>query len=180
MRVLVAVEDEQFGSAIIDFVTAHVWHAGTIFRLVHVVEQSSVGDKVTAIYGSGIDNEILEQRTKRGSALLNKLRDTLQPKVGSLNPVEVTVLFGRPHHAILETAEEWKADMIVVGSHGRKGLSRFLLGSVSLSVVTHADCTVIIVRLPKPAESETEGEAAKAGQKREEKAEAVPQLEGTR
>jgi nucleotide-binding universal stress UspA family protein len=47
---------------------------------------------------------------------------------------------------ILNEAAEWGADLIVVGSHGRRGAGRFLLGSVSEPVGFHADCSVEIVR----------------------------------
>lgn len=53
-----------------------------------------------------------------------------------------------PRHAILDCAREWPADMIVVGSHGRHGIDRLLLGSVAESVVRHAPCSVEIVRAP--------------------------------
>jgi nucleotide-binding universal stress UspA family protein len=49
-------------------------------------------------------------------------------------------------NAILEEAERWDADCIFVGSHGRRGLDRFLLGSVSEAVATHAKCSVEVVR----------------------------------
>jgi nucleotide-binding universal stress UspA family protein len=47
---------------------------------------------------------------------------------------------------IVKTAKEWPADMIVVGSHGRSGLSRVMLGSVAETVLRHAPCAVPIVR----------------------------------
>lgn len=53
---------------------------------------------------------------------------------------------GDPKSQILDVAKEWKADMIVVGSHGRTGLNRFLMGSVSQGVVNHAHCSVEVVR----------------------------------
>ena len=56
---------------------------------------------------------------------------------------------GDPREAILDAAAKWAADLIVVGSHGRTGLDRFLLGSVSERVVRHAPCSVEVVR-PKP------------------------------
>jgi nucleotide-binding universal stress UspA family protein len=47
---------------------------------------------------------------------------------------------------ILDCATKWKADLIVVGSHGKNGIQRLLLGSVSEYVATHAKCSVEIVR----------------------------------
>jgi nucleotide-binding universal stress UspA family protein len=49
---------------------------------------------------------------------------------------------------ILDAASEWHADLIVVGSHGKKGLRKFLLGSVTEFVARHAPCSVLIVRTP--------------------------------
>ena len=56
-----------------------------------------------------------------------------------------------PRHAIIDAAKTWPADLIVLGSHGRRGIDRFLLGSVAESVVRHAPCSVEIVRAPVAA-----------------------------
>jgi|SRR5450432_1530850 nucleotide-binding universal stress UspA family protein len=53
---------------------------------------------------------------------------------------------GEPRAVILDTAKAWRADLIVLGSHWRRGLDRLLLGSVSESVAIHADCSVEVVR----------------------------------
>jgi nucleotide-binding universal stress UspA family protein len=58
---------------------------------------------------------------------------------------------GDPKTRIIDHAAEWHADLIVLGSHGRKGFDRFLLGSVSEAVARHASCSVEIVRVPAPA-----------------------------
>jgi nucleotide-binding universal stress UspA family protein len=53
---------------------------------------------------------------------------------------------------ILNVATEWKPDLIVMGSHGRRGVEKFLLGSVAESVARHAKSSVLIVRgMAKPA-----------------------------
>lgn len=60
------------------------------------------------------------------------------------------VIRGYPDKAIIDAAMEWKADLIVVGSHGRGFWGR-LLGSVSNGVVHHATCSVLVVRKPEKA-----------------------------
>jgi len=55
------------------------------------------------------------------------------------------VLQGLPREAILEEAEKWDADLIVMGSHGYGAWRGFLLGSVSRAVVTQAKCSVEVV-----------------------------------
>lgn len=62
--------------------------------------------------------------------------------------VEITTLAAEdyPDRAIVKAAEEWNADLIIVGSHGRGFWGRMLVGSVSDSVVHQAPCSVLVVR----------------------------------
>jgi nucleotide-binding universal stress UspA family protein len=62
---------------------------------------------------------------------------------------EAHLSFGRPSHEIVRLAEGLDAGLIVVGSRGRGGLKRALMGSVSDSVVRHAHCPVMVVRPEK-------------------------------
>jgi nucleotide-binding universal stress UspA family protein len=61
---------------------------------------------------------------------------------------ETVVVDSEIRDGILGTAKEFKADLIVLGSHGRKGLQKFLIGSVAESIARHAECSVMIVRTP--------------------------------
>jgi len=56
------------------------------------------------------------------------------------------VLAGDPRQTLLDVAQSERADLIVVGSHGRSGLAKMMLGSVSSHVVTHAPCSVLVVK----------------------------------
>lgn len=62
--------------------------------------------------------------------------------------VSTSVATGDAKSVILDEAADWHAELIVVGSHGRKGLGRFLLGSVSEAVARHTTCSVEIFRMP--------------------------------
>lgn len=66
-------------------------------------------------------------------------------------PVETAVLEGRPYEEILEYAEEVDVDMIVMGTEGRSGLDRFMLGSVTERVLRTSDVPVLAVRLAEEA-----------------------------
>lgn len=55
---------------------------------------------------------------------------------------------GKPASEIVKTAKEWPADVIVMGSHARRGVERVLLGSVAEAVMRHAPCSVLVVRTP--------------------------------
>ncbi len=59
---------------------------------------------------------------------------------------ELFLELGRADHAVCERARAWGATLVVVGTHGRTGLSRVMLGSVAEHVVRHAPCSVLVVR----------------------------------
>lgn len=61
--------------------------------------------------------------------------------------IETAIEDGKPHRAILEYAENGGADLIVMGTHGRSGLDRYLLGSVTERVVRGAEIPVLTVRV---------------------------------
>ncbi len=62
--------------------------------------------------------------------------------------VSTEVLNGSAGKAIVEAAQEWGADLIVIGSHGYGFWNRMLVGSVSQTVVHYAPCSVMVVRKP--------------------------------
>ncbi len=71
----------------------------------------------------------------------------------ALLDLTIQVFTETPQRAIVETAREWGADLIVIGSHGYGFWSRALLGSVSSAVVHHAHCSVLVVRTAKETDT---------------------------
>lgn len=78
--------------------------------------------------------------------LLAKLDAVILPD--SQIPVERRLLAGDPADAIIRLAETENVDMIVMGTHGRRGLTRLLMGSVAEAVVRAAPCPVLTVKQP--------------------------------
>ncbi|MEY4576839.1 MAG: hypothetical protein RL701_1542 [Pseudomonadota bacterium] len=62
--------------------------------------------------------------------------------------VRSELLEGTPYRVVLDWAEEWKADLIVIGTHGHTGLTHALLGSVTERIVRMASCPVLTIRTP--------------------------------
>ena len=63
--------------------------------------------------------------------------------------VKTVTVMGEPASAILDLAEAEKSDLVVVGSHGKSGIQRFLLGSVSEQVVRYAPCSTLVIKPPR-------------------------------
>jgi nucleotide-binding universal stress UspA family protein len=81
--------------------------------------------------------------TKVATELTTRAAEKLEGKGFT---VKTMVRDGDPRSVIVDEAANWSADLIVLGSHGYTGIKRFLLGSVALSVVSHAPCSVEVVR----------------------------------
>ena len=77
--------------------------------------------------------------------------------------VEPRVRVGEAAHEIVDEAAEWEADLVVLGTHGRGGVRRMLLGSVAEAVVRSAPCPVLVVPAPLLGEAREEEEARAAG-----------------
>jgi nucleotide-binding universal stress UspA family protein len=144
MKVLIAIDGSPCSDAAIVEVCRRPWPAGSEFRLITVDPQLDVK---LGREGSPFDEVLQQQRldvTKRldaGTALFRRQAPQL--------PLTSVLREGWPKEAIVDEAEEWGADLVVVGSHGYGAVKRFLLGSVSMAVVLNAPCSVEIVRLPQ-------------------------------
>jgi nucleotide-binding universal stress UspA family protein len=91
-----------------------------------------------------------QERLKEGKELVERTAQQLQ--AGGFK-VDGAIEEGDPKSAITDKATQWNADVIFVGSHGRKGIDRFLLGSASEVVLRHAPCSVEIARIPAAEEA---------------------------
>ncbi len=83
-----------------------------------------------------------EQRRAAASAIDDIVARLKKKEIGAVGMVET----GVPHDVILRVADEKKCDLIVVGTHGRSGVTHFLLGSVAEKVVRAAKCPVMTLR----------------------------------
>jgi nucleotide-binding universal stress UspA family protein len=86
---------------------------------------------------------IMDALTEETTISMEKIRSTLAGK--SVESKTITRQ-GMPAEKILETAKKMKIDLMVVGSHGRHGAKKFLLGSVSSKIVEYATCPVLVVK----------------------------------
>ena len=152
MRILLAIDSSRFSEAAIRAVAERGRPQDTEVRVLSVVESMPLlVSREMAGYDPALETA-WESQKQNAEELVRKAAESLQ--VRGLR-VATTVVEGDPKSKILDLAEEWPADLIVIGSHGRKGLSRFLIGSVSDAVARHAPCSVEIVRIP-PRKLETE------------------------
>lgn len=116
-------------------------------KIVSVAEQAAVMPAepfvVSAEYVQTLDRLVVKQ----SETFLEKAVNTLKAHFPSAQiSVATKILHGSPAQSVVAEAEEWAADLIVVGSHGYGFWERMMLGSVSQSIINHAPCSVLVVR----------------------------------
>jgi nucleotide-binding universal stress UspA family protein len=148
MKILLPVDDSDSSRHALRALTAHIRAEGAEVRVLNVVEQISGYISADLIpHRVSYVAEIERERRQQAERTVNLTVETLR-KAGFRATGDVVE--GDPKSEILDVAAKWGADLIVIGSHGWKGLNRFLLGSVSEAVARHAECSVEIVRSPQP------------------------------
>ena len=145
MRIVLAVDDLPCSQEAVRSLVADFQTRGAEVRVLHVIEPARAYVTAGMIPEIAIDNpQIDAERLKQSTALV---ASTAQELRNAGFATTETVERGDPKSVILDNAEKWPADLIILGSHGLKGMSRFLMGSVSDAVARHAACSVHVVRI---------------------------------
>jgi nucleotide-binding universal stress UspA family protein len=145
MNILVAIDDSKFSEAAANAVIAHVKANGTEVNLLCVLDPFPV--TLAEKMGSKDYPDFLGARLRLRDQARQTLAKTAEQFRSAGFEASVLVDEGDPREVILDYAERWPADLIVVGSHGRKGMNGFLMGSVSEAVARYARCSVEVVRI---------------------------------
>ncbi len=145
-RVLLAPDGSECSNAAVRSVAERPWPPGAAFRILSVVEPSA--PLLRPPYFSPETMEKLRGKDMQRAQDAVSSAETILFEAGWETSSTVAVPAATPKELILNEARDWGAGLIVVGSHGRRGVNRFLLGSVSEAVALHADCAVEIIRRP--------------------------------
>ena len=152
MKILIATDGSDYSKAAIEKACEMV------------VKPENTAIKIVSVYQSYLPLDIYPQSVQYAEeferAMHKQAEEYADEAVATIREcfpdtnIELTtqVTLGATNRVIVETAGDWNADLIVVGSHGRGFWGRTLIGSVSDSVVHHALCSVLVVR-SAPAET---------------------------
>ncbi|WP_062054196.1 universal stress protein [Aquimarina longa] len=148
MKIILALDGSDFSKAAVEQLNRITLPPSTEICIINVYEfPTALGPELMATGGS-LNNyyeEFISGAQKLGEKIVSEASDNLKNLNKTLT-ITTSVVSGLPKNAILEKAEDWDADLIVVGSQGQGALSRLLLGSVSQYLATHAKCSVMIAR----------------------------------
>lgn len=139
--ILVATDFSDGSKHALEYATASAKMTGATLLIVHVHVIPSMADGEGMLYG-GLEFE-------DDAALMRTLK-AVKPEIDGI-AYEHRLLKGDPAKEILHLANEENASLIVMGTHGRTGLMRLLMGSVAEEVVRKANCPVLTIKIPSEA-----------------------------
>jgi len=140
-RILVATDLTPASKSAIGEALTLAKENGAELMIAHVCEKPNVTQ------AAAIAPQVFDEWTANlKQAAQDRLRPFVDEARGEGVHAAALVLFGTPYEAIVEAAQSNNADLVVLGTHGRKGVSRFFLGSVASRVISTAPCPVMTVR----------------------------------
>ncbi len=146
MKIVLGFDDSPHAQSALQWICRQHWPDGT-----RVVVVSAVRAPLTVyaeVYAPALPypNDVVDDMTKHHHELAD--RACAEGRQAGL-ATEPRVLQGDPREVLIDVARAEGADLVVVGSHGRTGLAKLVLGSVAAHVVAHAPCSVMVVKRPK-------------------------------
>jgi universal stress protein A len=115
---------------------------------VHAPLSTGFGFELGSVTGFQDIDRVVERESRERLEVIARTVTAAHPSI----KVGLHTELGRPADAIVETAKRDEVDLIVIGSHGRRGLERFFLGSVAERVLRLAECPVMVVKSKSEAE----------------------------
>lgn len=165
MKILLAVDGSPCSDKAVEEIARRPWPVGSEIKVLTAIElpipPTPQAWTIPPTYLEELDRAASDQARSVVDRAIAKLKGAM----GSEANVKGEAVPGPPRVVILDEAGDWGADLIAVGSHGYRAWERFLLGSVSQSIVSHAKCSVEVVRCPtKGAATEGQSTAKDKGQ----------------
>ena len=145
MKILIGVDESPYSDAAVQYVRDLPLPASAEVIVVSAVQVvvPAYAEGYIAGAGLGAVDRLLKEETRAHSNVVARAGMKLREK--GLR-IETRVLTGDPGEVLVRMARDEGADLIVVGSHGRSGIARLVLGSVASYVMTHARCSVLVVK----------------------------------
>ena len=141
-KILAATDGSKYSEAAVSEAIAIAKRCDSNLTIISVVP-SEAASPFDIVHSEMQKEAIIDKELQEAEKIVKNVK-----KLAEENGVKVKGLIysGRPYDAILEIAKEEKATLIIVGSHGRTGISRLLMGSVTERVIGHAECAVLVVK----------------------------------
>jgi nucleotide-binding universal stress UspA family protein len=150
-KILVPVDGSETAALGLEEAIRLATSQGSTLRLLHVVDDlAAYASPQAAVYSQ----QLLEALRARGQAILADAKELARKRGLAAETKWVEATGGSAGEAIIEEAGKWPADLIVLGTHGRRGIARLVLGSDAEHVVRSASVPVLLVRVaraPRPS-----------------------------
>jgi universal stress protein A len=151
-KILFATDFSPASDVASEYAVSLARESGATLLLAHVEEP------MVSYFGG----EMVMVQSEQPNPILRRMLEERAPKAPNVKR-EIHLLHGSPANEIVRLANDGKVDLVVIGTHGRTGLTRLLMGSVAESIMRHAKCPVLVVKAAQSVPQPTRDESFAAG-----------------
>lgn len=144
-NIMLAIDGSDVSNAAVEEVIKLAQDQEIHLRIIHVVDENFIYAGAPSIDYSLLFNALKDEGKTVLDHAAKKIESQTSIKIETCL-LELKLLQGRIAEVIVEEAKEWPADLLVIGTHGRRGFSRFFLGSVAENIIRIATTPVLLVR----------------------------------
>ena len=146
MKILLAIDGSSCSNVAVSAIVTRPWPPASEVKIISAVNPAIYIAPEPWIGDQNYSDEVVRVEYEQAEAAVREAKSEFDKSDNTTLKVTTDVIQGSARQVIVEEAEKWGADLIVLGSHGYSTWNRLLLGSVSRAVAIHAPCSVEIAR----------------------------------
>ena len=145
-RIMVAIDDSFATSKVLDSAIESARQHGAKLAICHALDETIFAQREAAIMLSKSVEQVTLNLRESAQEFVNKAAEIARAAGIDVETKIVESEVGHVAEMLADAAAEWQADLLVVGTHGRRGVERFFVGSVAENLVSRATMSLLLVR----------------------------------
>jgi nucleotide-binding universal stress UspA family protein len=145
-RIMVAIDDSFATSKVLDSAIESARQHGAILAICHAIDETIFAQREAAIMLSSSLGQVTRNLKESAKEFVDQAADTARKAGIEVETIIVESEQGHVAEMLADASAKWQADLLVVGTHGRRGVERFFVGSVAEKLVSKANTSLLLVR----------------------------------
>ena len=145
-RIMVAIDDSFATSKVLDSAIESARQHGAKLAICHAIDETIFAQREAAIMLSSSVGKVALNLKESAQVFVDQAAETARKAGIEVETLIVESELGHVAEMLADASAKWQADLLVVGTHGRRGVERFFVGSVAEKLVSKANASLLLVR----------------------------------